>query len=103
MQLQTPELVLDGANAKDSIMLCCEVLECCPWFEFADLDLGASDGEFDTSSSISYEIADSDADSEGGIEEAFCGLLGRAGVSLKLGQGTGSLHAGCAPVLAFCC
>ena len=76
-------------------MLCCEVLECCPWFEFADLDLGASDGDFDTSSSISYEIAESDADSDGGIEEAFCGLLGRAGVSLKPGQGAGPLHAGC--------
>ena len=43
---------------------------------------------------MSYEIAESDAESETGIEEAFCGLLGRAGVSLKLGQGDGPLHAG---------
>ena len=91
---QTPGVVGDGSISKDSVMLCCEILECCPWFEFADLDLGASDADFDTSSSISYEIADSDAESEGGIEEAFCGLLGRAGVSLKLGQGAGPLHAG---------
>lgn len=92
--LQAPELVGDGTIFKDSVMLCCEILECCPWFEFADLDLGASDADFDTSSSISYEIADSDAESESGIEEAFSGLLGRVGVSLKVGQGPGPLHAG---------
>ena len=92
--VQASDLVGDGYISKDSVMLCCEVLECCPWFEFADLDLGASDADFDTSSSISYEIAESDAESEAGIEEAFCGLLGRAGVSLKLGPGAGPLHAG---------
>ena len=75
-------------------MLCCEVLQCCPWFEFADLDLGASDADFDTSSSISYEIAESDAESEAGIEEAFCGLLGCAGVDLRLAPESGQVQPG---------
>lgn len=93
--MQASDLIGDGYISKDSVSLCCEVLECCPWFEFADLDLGASDAEFDTSSSISYEIADSDADSDSGIEEAFCGLLGRAGVSLRPGQDSSALQPGC--------
>lgn len=28
-----------GHVHRDGVVLACEVLECCPWFEFADLDV----------------------------------------------------------------
>ena len=37
-----------GYLTRDGIVLVVEVLECCPWFEFADLDVYASDDEAGT-------------------------------------------------------
>ena len=28
---------------RDGVILACEILDCCPWFEFADLDVYVSD------------------------------------------------------------
>ncbi len=30
---------------RDGVILACEILDCCPWFEFADLDVYVSDEE----------------------------------------------------------
>jgi len=29
--------------SRDGVILACEILDCCPWFEFADLDVYVSD------------------------------------------------------------
>ncbi|KAK9829646.1 hypothetical protein WJX72_007078 [[Myrmecia] bisecta] len=76
-----------GYLHKESLVLMCEVLECCPWFEFADLEVYASDAEGDGVSTDADDLLDSDG-SEGGMgdeEELFRSLLARAGV--QLGQG----------------
>lgn len=33
--------------SRDGVVLACEILDCCPWFEFADLDTYVSDEEGD--------------------------------------------------------
>ena len=81
--MQPPEL-LEGAGSREAVTLACEVLQACPWFEFADLDLGLGDPDYASSATLSSDGGDSEDSSEGGVEEAFQGLLFRAGLQLRL-------------------
>jgi hypothetical protein len=47
---------------RDGIVLACEILDCCPWFEFADLETYVSDDE---------GCASTDADSSLAFDDSF--------------------------------
>ena len=79
-----PQELLEGASSRETVTLACEVIQACPWFEFADLDLGLGDPDYASSATLSSDGGDSECSSEGGIEEAFQGLLYRAGLQLRL-------------------
>eukprot|EP00898_Chlorokybus_atmophyticus_P004102 jgi/Chlat1/4693/Chrsp3S05628 len=83
-----------GFLVRDTVVFTCEVLDCCPWFDFADLDglAGSSDDEPDVLSTDPEELLDDDSeedDSEDDLhedlnepQEIFRSLLARAGFSL---------------------
>lgn len=45
------------------MVLACEILDCCPWFEFADLDTYVSDEDGEGLSTAADSALDSDDDS----------------------------------------
>ncbi|KAK3259951.1 hypothetical protein CYMTET_31074 [Cymbomonas tetramitiformis] len=77
-----------GFLHRDTVAFTCEILDCCPWFEFADLEIFASDDEQDALSTDPDELIDSE-DSEGisgDEEDIFRNLLARAGLHLSCGD-----------------
>ena len=42
-----------GIMLRDTVMLACIVLDCTPWFDFADLEVYASDDEAEATSTVS--------------------------------------------------
>ncbi|XP_073389362.1 uncharacterized protein [Physcomitrium patens] len=77
-----------GFVARDTVVFVCEILDCCPWFEFSDLEVLVSDDEQDAVSTDPEELLDSD-DSEGmsgDEEDMFRSLLARAGFHLSYGD-----------------
>lgn len=94
-ELMNPEA---GYLVKEGLVLCVEVLECCPWFEFADLEKYASEDEAGASLSDSEESASGSDASECSSSvpdaaEPFWTMMGRT----SLGTGCGS-----APFLSVC-
>ncbi|KAJ0640715.1 putative ubiquitinyl hydrolase 1 [Helianthus annuus] len=77
-----------GFLVRDTIVFVCEILDCCPWFEFADLEVYASEDDQDALTTDPDELIDSE-DSEGNSgdeEDLFRNLLSRAGFHLSYGD-----------------
>ncbi|OUZ99845.1 MATH [Macleaya cordata] len=77
-----------GFLVRDTVVFVCEIMDCCPWFEFSDLEVLASEDDRDALSSDPDEIIDSE-DSEGisgDEEDIFRDLLSRAGFRLTYGD-----------------
>lgn len=77
-----------GFLVRDTVVFVCEILDCCPWFEFSDLEVLASDDDQDALTTDPDELLDSE-DSEGlsgDEEEIFRNLLARAGFHLTYGD-----------------
>ncbi|KAJ8773941.1 hypothetical protein K2173_009372 [Erythroxylum novogranatense] len=77
-----------GFLVRDSVVFVCEILECCPWFEFSDLEVLASEDDQDALTTDTDDVIDSE-DSEGisgDEEDIFRNLLSRAGVHLTYGD-----------------
>jgi hypothetical protein len=91
-ELMNPEA---GYLVKEGVVLCVEVLECCPWFEFADLEKYASDEE--AASTVSCEDEDEESASmseasecsSGFAEnaESFWTMMGRSGLGIGCAEG----------------
>ncbi|CAN6459650.1 unnamed protein product [Victoria cruziana] len=76
-----------GFLVRDTVVFVCKILDCCPWFEFADLEVLASDDDQDALSTDPEELIDSeDSEGTGGDENIFKDLLARAGVHLSYGE-----------------
>ena len=83
-ELMNPEA---GYLVKEGLILCVEVLECCPWFEFADLEKYASDEEAGASQSDSEDSASISEASECSSSvadgaEPFWTMMGRTGLGV---------------------
>lgn len=77
-----------GFLVRDTVVFVCEIIDCCPWFEFSDLEVLASEDDQDALSTDPDELIDSD-DSEGisgDEEDIFRNLLARAGFHLTYGD-----------------
>ncbi|KAK2994181.1 hypothetical protein RJ640_018166 [Escallonia rubra] len=77
-----------GFLVRDTVVFVCEILDCCPWFEFADLEVFASEDDQDALTTDPDELIDSE-DSEGisgDEEDIFRNLLSRAGFHLSYGD-----------------
>ncbi|GKV03246.1 hypothetical protein SLEP1_g15584 [Rubroshorea leprosula] len=74
-----------GFLVRDTVVFVCEILDCCPWFEFSDLEVLASEDDQDALTTDPDELIDSE-DSErisGDEEDIFRNLLSRAGFHLS--------------------
>nr|XP_018629274.1 uncharacterized protein LOC104105064 isoform X2 [Nicotiana tomentosiformis] len=77
-----------GFLVRDTVVFVCEILDCCPWFEFSDLEVLASEDDQDALTTEPDELIDSE-DSEGisgDEEDIFRNLLSRAGFHLTYGD-----------------
>ncbi|XP_021691259.2 uncharacterized protein LOC110672713 isoform X1 [Hevea brasiliensis] len=77
-----------GFLLRDTVVFVCEILDCCPWFEFSDLEVLASEDDHDALTTDPDELIDSE-DSEGvsgDEEDIFRNLLSRAGFHLTYGD-----------------
>ncbi|XP_052209829.1 uncharacterized protein LOC127813105 [Diospyros lotus] len=77
-----------GFLVRDTVVFVCEILDCCPWFEFSDLEVLASEDDQDALTTDPDELIDSE-DSEGisgDEEDIFRNLLSRAGFHLSYGD-----------------
>ncbi|XP_024544379.1 uncharacterized protein LOC9654920 [Selaginella moellendorffii] len=77
-----------GFMMRDTIVFVCEILDCCPWFEFSDLEVLVSDDDQDALSTDPDELLESD-DSDGSSEDEediFRNLLARAGFHMSYGD-----------------
>ncbi|KAL9400364.1 hypothetical protein Peur_009325 [Populus x canadensis] len=77
-----------GFLVRDTVVFVCEILDCCPWFEFSDLEVLASEDDQDALTTDPDELIDSE-DSEGNSgdeEDIFRNLLSRAGFHLTYGD-----------------
>ncbi|XP_042487745.1 uncharacterized protein LOC122067978 [Macadamia integrifolia] len=77
-----------GFLVRDTVVFVCEIIDCCPWFEFSDLEVFASEDDQDALSTDPDELIDSE-DSEGisgDEEDIFRNLLARAGFHLTYGD-----------------
>nr|CAD1827764.1 unnamed protein product [Ananas comosus var. bracteatus] len=77
-----------GFLVRDTVIFICEIIDCCPWFEFSDLEVLASDDDQDALSTDPDELIESD-DSQGisgDDEDLFRNLLSRAGFHLTYGD-----------------
>ncbi|XP_043699608.1 uncharacterized protein LOC122650289 isoform X2 [Telopea speciosissima] len=77
-----------GFLVRDTVVFVCEIVDCCPWFEFSDLEVLASEDDQDALSTDPDELIDSE-DSEGisgDEEDIFRNLLARAGFHLTYGD-----------------
>ncbi|KAJ3679504.1 hypothetical protein LUZ60_017515 [Juncus effusus] len=91
-----------GFVARDSVVFVCEVMDCCPWFEFSDLEVFASEDEKEETlttdqdepvSSEDEQTTDYDEDLPTAVpnpnrDELFRNLLVRAGFPLPEPSGT---------------
>lgn len=77
-----------GFLVRDTVVFVCEILDCCPWFEFSDLEVFASEDDQDALTTDPDELIDSeDSEGIGGDEEdIFRNLLSRAGFHLTYGD-----------------
>ncbi|PWZ26419.1 hypothetical protein Zm00014a_027061 [Zea mays] len=73
-----------GFLVRDTVIFTCEIIDCCPWFDFSDLEVWASDDDQDELSTDPDELVDSEEseDMSGDEEDMFRNLLLRAGFSL---------------------
>ncbi|KAJ7958792.1 Ubiquitin carboxyl-terminal hydrolase [Quillaja saponaria] len=77
-----------GFLVRETVVFVCEILDCCPWFEFSDLEVLASEDDQDALTTDPDELIDSE-DSEGisgDEEDIFRNLLSRAGFHLTYGD-----------------
>ncbi|XWS72692.1 hypothetical protein CRYUN_Cryun02cG0062600 [Craigia yunnanensis] len=77
-----------GFLVRDTVVFVCEILDCCPWFEFSDLEVLASEDDQDALTTDPDELIDSE-DSEGisgDEEDIFRNLLSQAGFHLTYGD-----------------
>ncbi|XP_077214729.1 uncharacterized protein LOC143849557 [Tasmannia lanceolata] len=77
-----------GFLVRDTVVFVYEIIDCCPWFDFSDLEVYASEDDQDALSTDPDELIDSD-DSEGisgDEEDIFRNLLARAGFHLTYGD-----------------
>ncbi|KAH9603035.1 hypothetical protein KSS87_004181 [Heliosperma pusillum] len=77
-----------GFILRDTVVFVCEILDCCPWFEFSDLEFLASEDDQDALTTDPDELMDSE-DSEGisgDEEDIFRNLLSQAGFHLSYGD-----------------
>ncbi|KAG1363216.1 Ubiquitin carboxyl-terminal hydrolase 13 [Cocos nucifera] len=77
-----------GFLVRDTMVFVCEILDCCPWFEFSDLEVLASDDDQDALSTDTDELIESEESdiSSGDEEDMFRNLLSRAGFHLTYGD-----------------
>ncbi|KAE8674412.1 FAR1-related sequence 6 isoform 1 [Hibiscus syriacus] len=77
-----------GFLVRDAVVFVCEILDCCPWFEFSDLEVLASEDDQDALTTDPDElIASEDSEGISGDEEdIFRNLLSRAGFHLTHGD-----------------
>ncbi|XVF89339.1 hypothetical protein PTKIN_Ptkin19aG0122400 [Pterospermum kingtungense] len=77
-----------GFLVRDTVVFVCEILDCCPWFEFSDLEVLASEDDQDALTTDPDELIDSeDCEGMSGDEEdIFRNLLSRAGFHLTYGD-----------------
>ncbi|XP_058203287.1 uncharacterized protein LOC131317725 isoform X2 [Rhododendron vialii] len=83
-----------GFLVRDTVVFVCEILDCCPWFEFSDLEVWASEDDQDALTTDPDELLDSE-DSEGisgDEEDIFRNLLSRAGFHLTYGENPSQPH-----------
>ncbi|XWS17832.1 hypothetical protein CRYUN_Cryun33cG0102100 [Craigia yunnanensis] len=77
-----------GYLSRDTVVFICEILDCCPWFEFSDLEVLAYEDDQDALTTDPDELIDSE-DSEGisgDEEDIFRNLLSQAGFHLTHGD-----------------
>ncbi|KAK8602582.1 hypothetical protein V6N13_057786 [Hibiscus sabdariffa] len=77
-----------GFLVRDTVVFVCEILDCCPWFEFSDLEVLASEDDQDALTTDPDEVIDSE-DSEGisgDEDDVFRKLLSRAGFHITYGD-----------------
>ncbi|KAK6927548.1 MATH/TRAF domain [Dillenia turbinata] len=77
-----------GFIVRDTVVFVCEILDCCPWFEFSDLEVLASEDDQDALTTDPDELADSEYSEgiSGDEEDIFRNLLSRAGFHLTYGD-----------------
>ncbi|KFK32582.1 hypothetical protein AALP_AA6G262000 [Arabis alpina] len=77
-----------GFLVRDTVVFVCEILDCCPWFEFSDLEVLASDDDQDALTTDPDEIIDSEESEgiSGDEEDTFRDFLSRAGFHLTFGE-----------------
>ncbi|KAA8525494.1 hypothetical protein F0562_007349 [Nyssa sinensis] len=77
-----------GFLLRDMVVFVCEILDCCPWFEFSDLEVLASEDDQDALTTDPDELVDSEdsEDISGDEEDIFRNLLSRAGFHLTYGD-----------------
>ncbi|KAF8677820.1 hypothetical protein HU200_046449 [Digitaria exilis] len=77
-----------GFLVRDTVIFTCEIIDCCPWFDFSDLEVWASDDDQDELSTDPDGLVDSEdsEDMSGDEEDMFQNLLSRAGFSLTYGD-----------------
>ncbi|XP_047329533.1 uncharacterized protein LOC124932866 isoform X2 [Impatiens glandulifera] len=83
-----------GFLVRDTVVFVCEILDCCPWFEFSDLEVFASEDDQDALTTDPDELIDSDDSEEisGDEEDIFGTLLTRAGFHLTYGDNSSDPH-----------
>ncbi|KAE8663425.1 FAR1-related sequence 6 isoform 1 [Hibiscus syriacus] len=77
-----------GFLVRDTVVFVCEILDCCPWFEFSDLEVLASEDDQDALTTDPDELIDSE-DSEGisgDEDDVFRNLLSQAGFHITYGD-----------------
>ncbi|KAG2308307.1 hypothetical protein Bca52824_028055 [Brassica carinata] len=79
-----------GFLVRDTVVFVCEILDCCPWFEFSDLEVLASDDDQDALTTDPDEIIDSEESEgiSGDEEDTFRDFLSQAGFHLTFGEST---------------
>ncbi|KAG7567707.1 MATH/TRAF domain [Arabidopsis thaliana x Arabidopsis arenosa] len=77
-----------GFLVRDTVVFVCEILDCCPWFEFSDLEVLASDDDQDALTTDPDEIIDSEESEgiSGDEEDTFRDFLSQAGFHLTFGE-----------------
>ncbi|XP_059644758.1 uncharacterized protein LOC132286440 isoform X2 [Cornus florida] len=77
-----------GFLVRDTVVFVCEIMDCCPWFEFSDLEVFASEDDQDALTTDPDELIDSEDSEEisGDEEDIFRNLLSRAGFHLTYGD-----------------
>ncbi|KAG8060322.1 hypothetical protein GUJ93_ZPchr0002g26382 [Zizania palustris] len=77
-----------GFLVRDTVIFVCEIIDCCPWFDFSDLEVLASDDDQDELSTDPDDFIESDdsVDISLSEEDMIRNLLSRVGFSLTYGE-----------------